>query len=174
MPASSETLTLALTVIFLSPRDWLAQWPRRLQFFAVALLLLAGVAQSWHVCALSGNAIAGHEMAVENSSHGGEHGGKKSKKFKVLTNADGTPGPVICVCDHEDSPPGAAFAALPDAHEHVTCLALLLQTMPLQAGVPFTLNLAETPRPIYATRAQTARAFNAPLSGRGRSPPLDC
>lgn len=171
LPGSSGILTLDPTVIFLSPRDWLAQWPRRLQIFAIALLLLAGVAQNWHVCAMSGHAMAGHEMSVESGSHGGGHG---AKKFKVLTNADGTPGPVICVCAHEDSPPGPAFAALPEAHEHVTCLALLLQTMPLQAGVPFVLNQREVARPIYATFAEAAPAFAAPLARRGRSPPRDC
>lgn len=171
LSGSSETLRLDPTVIFLSPRDWLAQWPRRLQLFAAALLLLASVAQSWHVCALGGHVMAGHEMSVETSSHGGGHG---TKKFKVLYNADGTPGPVICECAHEGQPPGNAFAARPDAPSHVTCLALLLQTMPLQAGVPFTLNQREVARPIYATRAQTAPAFAAPLLRRGRSPPLDC
>lgn len=169
LSASSETHKLVPNVMLLSPRVWLAQWPRRLQLFAVALLLLGTLAQSWHVCALSGHAMAG-----DASSHGGGHGAKKSKKFKVIANADGTPGPVICVCDHEDSPPGAAFAARPDAHEHATCLALLLQTMPLQAGVPFTLVWAETPRSIYAPRAEIASARAALLSRRGRSPPLDC
>ena len=117
--------------------------------------------------------MAGHEMSVETSSHGGEVGGHGAKKFKVITNADGTPGPVICACAHEDQPAGNAFAALPDAHAHVTCLALLLQTMPLQVGVPFTLNQCEVARAIYATRAQTAPAFAAPMARRGRSPPLD-
>ena len=171
MPDSYGTLTLVPDVIFLSPHDWLAQWPRRLQLFVVALLLLAGVAQNWHVCALGGHAMAGHEMSVGGSSHGGGHG---AKKFKVLTNADGTPGPVICECAHEDEPGVNAFAALPPVHDHVTCLALLLQTMPLQAGVPFSLHQREVARPLYATRAQITPAFAIPLARRGRSPPLDC
>ena len=157
-------------VIHLSPRAWLAQWPRRLQLCVVALLLLAGVAQSWHVCALGGHVMAG----AEQSSHVAGHGAHGAKQFKVIYNADGTPGPVICECAHDDEPQGQAFAALPDAHSHVTCLALLLQTMPLQAGVPFTLNQREDARPFYATRAQITPAFAEPLARRGRAPPLDC
>ena len=158
------------TLIFLSPRAWLAQWPRRLQLFAVALLLLAGVAQNWHVCAMSGHDMSG----AEHSSHVAGHSGHGVKQFKVLTNADGTPGPVICECAHDNEPQGLTISAPPDAHEHATCLALLLQTMPLQAGVSFTLDLAATPRPIYEVRAQITRAFAAPLVRRGRAPPLDC
>lgn len=111
---------------------------------------------------------------AEHSSHGAGHVGHGAKQFKVIYNADGTPGPVICECAHDDQPQGAAFAALPAAHDHVTCLALLLQTMPLQAGVPFTLNQREDTRPLYATRAHFTPAFAAPLARRGRSPPRDC
>ena len=164
LPASSEITTLPPTVTLLSPRQWLAQWPRRLQLFAVALLLLATVAQSWHVCAMGG-----HVMVA-----GGEHAGHGAKKYKVIANADGTPGPVICECAHEDEPYINAFSPAPDAHSHVNCLALLLQTMPLQAGVPFVLNQRETARPIYFARAQVRPAFAAPFALRGRAPPLDC
>ena len=162
-------------VIFLSPRAWLAQWPRRLQLFAVALLLLATVAQNWHVCAMSGHDMSGHAMSgAEHSSHVAGHGAHGVKQFRVIYNANGTPGPVICECAHPDEPQGQAISALPAAHDHVTCLALLLQTMPLQAGVPFTLDLTSTPRPIYAQHAQIAPAFAAPLPRRGRAPPLGC
>ena len=162
LPASSGSATLPPTVISLSPRAWLAQWPRRLQLCVVALLLLAGVAQNWHVCAMSGHAFAGPHA---------EHG---ARKFKVITNADGSPGPVICACAHEDEPNVNAFAPRPAAHDHVTCLALLLQTMPLQAGVPFVVNHVEVPRAFYAERAQVRPAFAAPFALRGRAPPLDC
>ena len=155
--------------MLLSPRAWLAQWPRRLQFFAVALLLLATIAQSWHVCAMSGH--------VAGAQHG-EHGSHGAKKFKILTNADGTPGPVICACAdgdaHEENPDVAAVSQSPTAHSHVTCLALLLQTMPLQVGTVWTLAIVETPRTLYATRAQITPAWALPLARRGRAPPLDC
>ena len=150
--------------MLLSPRDWLAQWPRRLQLFAVALLLLATIAQSWHVCAMSG--------PVAGAQHG-EHGSHGAKKFKVLTNADGTPGPVICACAGDDAPDVAALSQSPAAHSHVTCLALLLQTMPLQVGAVWTLAIVETPRALYATRAQITPAWALPLARRGRAPPLD-
>ena len=164
LSVSSGIATLAPTLIFLSPRAWLAQWPRRLQLFVVALLLLGSVAQSWHVCAMGG-----HVMAGEAETH---HG---AKKFAVLTNADGTPGPVVCACAHEDELVGiSAFAAHPAAHGHATCLALLLQTMPIQAGAPFVIAQLEAPRPLYATRAHITPAFAAPLTLRGRAPPLDC
>lgn len=115
--------------------------------------------------------MSGHVTASAHSSHGGAHG---AREYKVITNADGTPGPIICVCAHDDEPQGQSFAALPDVHDHVTCLALLLQTMPIQAGVPFKFALVEAPRPIYTTRAQITPAFAAPLARRGRAPPLDC
>ena len=169
MSESSDKTTLDPTVILLSPRAWLAQWPRLLQLFVVALLLLASVAQSWHVCALGG-----HGLGSEHSSHGAGQVGHGAKHFKVIYNADGTPGPVICQCAHEDGPNVNAFAALPPAHEHMTCLALLLQTMPLQAGVPFSIELREVARPLYARRAQITPAFAIPLARRGRAPPLDC
>ncbi len=158
--------------MLLSPRAWLAQWPRRLQLFAVALLLLASTAQSWHVCALGGH-ISGHTSHVPGHDKAGD-AAHDAKRFKVIYNADGTPGPVICECAHPDEPQGQTIAALPDAHSHVTCLALLLQTMPLAAGVPFTLDLVETPRPLYAQRALVTPAFAAPLWRRGRAPPRDC
>ncbi len=115
--------------------------------------------------------MGGHVMATE---HGESHGAHGAKQFKVITNANGTPGPVICQCAHDDEPLGNAFAALPDAHSHLTCLALLLQTMPLQASVPFSLAIIETTRPLYATRARITPAFASPLALRGRAPPLDC
>ena len=115
--------------------------------------------------------MGGHVFAAEHGEHGANHG---AKKFKVLTNADGTPGPVVCVCAHDDEPNVNAFAARPIAHDHVSCLALLLQTMPLQAGVPFQIAFVEVARPFYATRAETIPAFASPLALRGRAPPLSC
>ena len=111
---------------------------------------------------------------AEQSSHAAGHGARGAKQFKVIYNADGTPGPVICECAHPDEPQGQTISARPDAHSHVSCLALLLQTMPLQAGAPFSLNWRAAARPIYATRARITLAFAAPRARRGRAPPLDC
>ena len=158
---SSDKTTLAPNVIFLSPRDWLAQWPRRLQIFAVALLLFASVAQSWHVCAMGSHALCdGHADDV-------------AMRYVTVNNADGSPGPVVCA----PVPPqihGNAFAPHAAANGAVDCLAMLLQTMPLQAGVPFTLELRETPRTTYAERAEINPAFASPLALRGRAPPATC
>ena len=149
--------------MLLSPRAWLAQWPRRLQFFAVALLLLAGVAQSWHVCAMSGHA------------HGAPHIEGAAMRYVTVNNADGTPGPVVCA--EVPAPPpvihGPALSPRPHSGA-IDCLAMLLQTMPLQAGVPFTLELREIVRPQFATRAEIKPAFAAPFALRGRAPPATC
>ena len=150
-------------MIFLSPRDWLAQWPRRLQLFAVALLLFASVAQSWHVCAMGSHALCEGPMD------------DVAMRYVTVQNADGSPGPVVCA---ETPAPsklrGNVINSRPAANGSVDCLAMLLQTMPLQAGVPFTLELRETQRALYATRAEITPAFALPLALRGRAPPATC
>ncbi len=163
LPASSIRPILPCDVIFLSPRDWLAQWPRRLQWFAVALLLLASTAQSWHVCAMGSHALCAGPMD------------DVAMRYVTVRNADGSPGPVVCA--ETPSPPkirGNSLNSRPAANGAVDCLAMLLQTMPLQAGVPFTLELRETSRTIYATRAEIKPAFASPLALRGRAPPATC
>ena len=161
LSVASVQTTLSIDVIFLSPRDWLAQWPRRLQCFAVALLLLAGLAQSWHVCAMGSHALCdGHSDDV-------------AMRYVTVNNADGSPGPVICA----ETPPkirGNAFAPTPASNGQIDCLAMLLQTMPLQAGVPFTLATRTFARPHFAARAEIKPAFAAPFALRGRAPPTNC
>lgn len=146
-------------------RDWLAQWPRRLQFFAVVLSLLAAIAPAWHVCALGGHVI-GHE-------HGSGHG---DHQFTIARNADGSPGPFICACaSHYDEKPivGNALAPRPPAHEHVNCLALLLQNMPVQLAAPPALWEFAAPRAVYAGAVRDFAAFAAHLPYRGRAPPVN-
>lgn len=144
-------------------RAWLARWPRRLQLFAVALSLLAAIAPAWHVCALSGH-VQGHE-----NGHGAQH------RFTVARNADGSPGPFICACaSHIEDYKGNKFAARPEAHGHVNCLALLLQNLPAQVAAPPALWEFEAPRAVYTNVVARPDAFEAPLTKRGRAPPLEC
>ena len=154
--------TLSLPVNFLSMRAWLAQWPRRLQGFALALSLLAAIAPSWHVCALSGHS-AGYQ------THAGQH------QFAVARNADGSPGPYICACaSHPKDYKGNKLGPSPAAHDHVNCLALLLQNLPAQVAAPPALVELRASGALYAPQVAELAAFEAPLSQRGRAPPLDC
>ncbi len=97
-------------------------------------------------------------------------------RYVTVPNADGSPGPVVCAQVPPPPPKirGNTLTSRPAANGQIDCLAMLLQTMPLQAGVPFTLELRETPRPIYATRAEIKAAFASPLALRGRAPPATC
>ena len=147
-------------------RVWLAQWPRRLQWFAVALSLLAAIAPAWHVCALSGHA-AGHAAAHE--THRGKH------QFTVARNADGSPGPFICACaSHPEDYKGDKLAPAPWAHDHVSCLALLLQNMPAQVAAPPALCELRAPPALYGVGVSQGAAFEVPHLQRGRAPPWGC
>ena len=153
-------------MIFLSPRQWLAQGPRALQLFAVVLSLLGALAPTWHVCAMGGHVMA--------APHGAAH--DAGARYVTVLNADGTPGPVVCAAVPPPPPKvhGNAFAPRPAAHGDVSCLAMLLQTMPLHAATAPTLHRPSTTRPIYFARPREGAAFEAPRQARGRAPPANC
>ncbi len=106
---------------------------------------------------------------------GGPHG---AHQFTVARNADGSPGPFICACaSHYEKKveiKGNRFEPRPAAHNHVNCLALLLQNLPAQVAAPPALWEFAALRAVYSNAPVEVAAFEAPLAQRGRAPPPGC
>ncbi|HEX9997647.1 MAG TPA: hypothetical protein VGB45_10915 [Abditibacterium sp.] len=161
---AGASYTAILTMFFL--RVAMQKWPRAFQFWIVSLVALQLVAPVWHVCALGG-------FGAPES--GPSHHGQKSvwEQNKPL---DPTVA-LICVC----APPAAALdPEIPRlgghvAHDHATCLALLLQTMPSQIGAP---PLVCEARPFFVaswrSSEKSAPFCASPRRFRGRAPPEIC
>jgi hypothetical protein len=151
----------------LSSREALRRFPHQLRFFIFVLMMVAFVAPTWHVCMLGGH--ANHQ----NSSH---H--EKPPAPVVQASTNGERQALVCYCpprEHSDdypNPTGAILATTPEAHEHPTCLALLLQGMP--AVLAFSPQFLVTDTPLQVGYLPASYSLNSRFFAlyNGRAPPV--
>lgn len=149
----------------LSPRLWLERFPLQLRLFVALLTVLSFVAPTWHVCSLGGHAM---EMAAgthEMPSHGA---------MKPLSFQRAPGGALICFCAPRNkdshSAPASKFAFNGRMTHDVSCLALLLSSMPALAVQPFASPLgSRISFPVWfpAHREFPVRELIRTFSGRG-------
>ena len=144
--------------------------PRALRFWVLALALLQVVAPVWHVCALGGH-VFGHEKAAH-------HGAANETAKPAASDENAAPQALICYCPPKSAAPQLAanemrVAATPDAMDHATCLALLLQTLPAQMAAPPAIFVFQTSAEIeLVSRPLSAVSIAAMRRFRGRAPPV--
>jgi hypothetical protein len=147
--------------------------PLSLRLLVVLLAFVQFIAPTWHVCEMGG-----HVMAMRPGASMAHHGDTDAAQAKQAS-ADGPMQPLICYCapkpKHQENPNWPKLTPVVSHDEHVTCLALLLQTMPGAVAAPATLLRIGAPVEFsWQARPLTSPSFSPLPRFRGRAPPLGC
>jgi hypothetical protein len=143
--------------------------PLTLRLLVVLLAFVQFIAPTWHVCEMGG-----HVMSMRPGAAMAAHHGEATQ-----TKEDGPQQPLICYCapkpKHQENPNWPKLTPVVSHDEHVTCLALLLQTMPGAVAAPATLvRLGAPVQFFWQAKSQTSPSFAFLPRFRGRAPPLSC
>lgn len=152
------------------------------RWWALLLCVWVALAPAWHVCEMGGHVMASGAATHGAMTHGLTTHGASSIEAALLASAadnSAVERPLICYCaprPHSASVSSSVsrfqVAAVP-LHHAMTCLAMLLQSMPGDFAAAPSWGGAPGAVVETAWAAPRVRAlFAAPRHERGRAPPL--